>query len=302
MRKLHHLVLVCWLLMGGGLFALPNAQAASPAQQLTRAIGLYDQLKFPQSFELLGRLLRRRGLSKKQRAKAYLYQGFCSFYIRTPSDARNRFFLALRLDPTLRLPKQTPPPLRRLVALEQAKLGIKTRSSRPKMQYQLRLQPVSPAYPGRPIRFKGKCFPHPKGAKLFVLIRRAKSKRFLAYPLQWKRFDCFGNVPNPYSRKVGEVEYVFQLLQGQRMLQTSPKESNPKRFQLAPQTVGGTVPGRRRPAPTPAKPSNAGAIVGVTIGVLAVIGGGVALTYFLLNQPSGPSVEVNIDIQVKGGP
>lgn len=279
------------------LVAAPQALAAdSPAMK--RALRHYDNLQFPQALKILVRLARRPGLSKKQRARVYLYQGFCTFYVRTPQRARDKFRRALKLNPQLRLPRQTPPPLRRLVALERSRLGIQPPAPPvPKLRFQI--TPKAPSKAGQPIFFQGACTKRPFGARLFIKVKRAGSNTYKRYRLQWQGTLCSGQVPNPYPathKGQRSIAYVFEAKRGTQHLATWPPLSRPKRFRWSPPLarVVGRIP--PKPPQTPKGKSKAGLIVGVTLGVAALLGGGAVLTYYLLNQPAGPSVKVRISI------
>lgn len=288
------------LVLAGGLWMLSAvAFANTPAErEFQRAVRLYDNLKFPQAYRLLQRYSGREGVTNKQRARAYVYQGLCLFYTKGPKAARVKFLIALRLDPKVAIPSQTPPPVQRLIALARVRLGLAPvtprKRPRPKIQVKLSIQIVQPIQPGELITFAGTCTPHLPRAQLYVLLRRKGSKSYNASALDWskgpKPNKCGGQVPNPIPatiKKPQRIEYLFQVRRGALVLQTEPPNKKPMSFTIRPHLNANQ--------PKASGGSTAGVIVAITLATAAVIGGGVVLAYFLLNQPSGPSIDVSID-------
>ncbi len=244
------------------LLLLPHGAWAGgkQARLLRQAINFHDKLQFDKALQILNSLVRDPHLTKKQRAKAYLYQGFCFFYLKGAELARLKLSIALRLNPQSTLPPQTPPPLRKLF-LEEKKAILaelkayenKKRKSQPTkkillrdVQIAIRVVSPTPLKAGQLIHFYGLCSPHIKGGRVAIFIRKSGDKTYQKYPLQWKGENCFGKIPNPYPSRYsggGSVEFVISMRDQQgKLIEQSHPFHHPARIPLQAPTNPWLIP------------------------------------------------------------
>ena len=280
------------------LFLHVGVVNAAPNKALKRALSLYDQLQFDKSLAQLNKLSQNLDLSREQRAKVYLYKGFCLFYLKGPAQASRMLRIALKLAPDSQAPPQTPPPLQKLLQTEYKKLYPKghkrpkrrpppdrrhTRRPPPKRRVipvTLNVKVTTPVYPGTMIQLRGTCTPHPPGSTVKVMLRQKGKKAFLSYPLVWIGQRCEGNFKNPFPatyKQKGTIEYFLIAKDDQQ--QTLGRQYSSKK--------PGSIPLQIRTG-------GAGWVVPVVIGVV-VVGAAAATTYFLLQEPPGIDVSININ-------
>lgn len=284
------LLLLCALLAPQPLQAKTSTQ-----RKLQRAFKLYDKLQFTLAYQLLEPLARDPELTRKQRAKVYLYQGLCLFYLKGKRAARKRIIIALRLDTNSKLPRQTPPPLRRMFQEELRRIRPKVRPRpRPRdriirrqpppqrlpTNYQLDMKASTPVFPGQRLRFEGECSPHPPNTRLYIFIRRKGQTSYRKYPLLWKGERCTGQYPNPYNaqhQSAGTIEFRVEVRHKGNLLQQSHPLHRPGQIPLS----------------LKARPN--GWLIPVLIGAGILVAAGGVATYFLL-QPQRPGVQIHIDL------